>query len=301
VTSKGASFDEIVDLARAAPGSAAAAEAFRARLRTCHIEVQKDLWAIDEAAGKAYELGNGLSDTYGRLCRTYRCDGEQSGANWARVFLPARIERLKKLLDDLQSRLNAGAVAVTRAQLEAWCDGVEARSGTGKPPTPQCVRDGVRRQTVIWRQLLAGEKEPEAYLNRHAHAGLRDDVRRLIWRRYRGWGIALGVTLFAIALALPHLIALYETGFVRTGLGPVLVAIAGAVGITKASVLFTVRGRLDQWAQLLWDRALAQKVVEVTLTLDDVLPPPTRERRIGVKVPERVSRRVTARPQPARP
>ena len=88
----------------------------------------------------------------------------------------------------------------------------------------------------------------------------------------------------------------------RTGVASALVAIAGAVGITKASVLLTVRGRLDQWSELLWNRALAQKVVEATLTLDVVLPPPARERRIGAGVPERVgrvTRRAAASPRPA--
>ena len=191
-----------------------------------------------------------------------------------------------------------------RAQLDAWCAGVHARLVPGEAPAEQAVRDGVRRQTVIWRQLLAGDKAPEAYLDRHAHADLRDDLRRLIWRRYRRWTVALGAALFALAIALPHLISLYETGFVRTGLASALVAIAGAIGITKASVLLTVRGRLDQWSELLWNRALAQKVVEATLTLDLVLPPPVRERRIGAGVPERVVRRfrrpAAARPQPAR-
>ena len=32
------------------------------------------------------------------------------------------------------------------------------------------MREGVRRQTVIWRQLLTGDKAPEAYLDRHARA-----------------------------------------------------------------------------------------------------------------------------------
>ena len=86
----------------------------------------------------------------------------------------------------------------------------------------------------------------------------------------------------------------------RTGLASALVAIAGAIGITKASVLLTVRGRVDQWSELLWNRALAQKVVEATLTLDVVLPPPVRERRIGAAVPERVGRRFR-RPAAARP
>ena len=279
VTSDGADLDALVVLARAAPGSPAAAEAFRAQLRCCHIEVQKDLWALDESAGKAYELGNGLSDTYGRVCRAYRRDGEEPGETWEQVFLPARIERLKRLLDDLQSRLNAGGVAVVRAQLDAWCAGVQARLRTGEVPSEQLVRDGVRRQTVIWRQLLAGDKEPDAYLDRHARAGLRDDLRRLIWRRYRRWSFVLAAALFVLVLALPHLISAYETGFVRTGLASALVAVAGAAGITKVSILLTVRGRLDQWAQLLWDRALVQRVVEATLTLDSVLPPPARRLR----------------------
>lgn len=274
VTSEHASLEDLVLLARAAPESAGAAEAFRAHLRSCHIEVQKDLWALDESAGKAYELGNGLSDTYGRVCRAYRHAGQEPAEIWREVFLPARIERLKKLLDDLQSRLNAGGVAVVRAQLDAWCAGVAARLEPGEAPPEQRVRDGVRRQTVVWRQLLAGDKEPEAYLDRHARAALRDDLRRLIWRRYRRCAIALGAALFALAMAIPYLIHLYEHGGPQFVSG--LAAVTGAVGLTKASVLLTIRGRLDHWSQLMWHRAIAQKVVEATLTLDCVLPPPVQ-------------------------
>lgn len=46
VTSKGASLDDLVERARNAPESTAAGDAFRAQLRRCHIEVQKDLWAL---------------------------------------------------------------------------------------------------------------------------------------------------------------------------------------------------------------------------------------------------------------
>ena len=294
VRSKGASLEDLVTAARAAAVSPAAAEAFRARLRRCHIEVQKDLWALDEAAGKAYELGNALSDTYGRVCRAYRDGPDGAVATWEDVFLPARIERIKKLLDDLQSRLNPGGVAVVRAQLDAWCEGVGERLRAGALPPVERVREGVRRQTVIWRQLLAGDKEPEAYLDRHARAGLRDDLRALIWRRYRGWAIALAAALLAVLLLRPML----------PHVGSAVLATAGALGLTKASVLLTVRGRLDQWSRLLWDRALAQKVVEATLTLDDVLPAPVRERRLGAGVPERVrvrlKERVAVRPQAAR-
>ena len=137
------------------------------------------------------------------------------------------------------------------------------------------MRDGLRRQTVIWRQLLTGDKSPEAYLDRNARAALHDDLRALIWRRYRRWAIVLAAAVLAGVAAWPYL----------DGVRTEVFAVATALGLTRASVLLSVRGRLDQWSRLLWDRALAQKIVEVTLTLDSVLPPPPRERRMRVKLP----------------
>jgi hypothetical protein len=290
VTSKGASLEELVRLARGATASPAAAEAFRAKLRGCHIEVQKDLWALDESAGTAYELGNGLSDTYGRVCRAYRRDAVDTLKTWEDVFLAERIERLKKLLDDLQTRLNASGVAVVRAQLDAWCEGVAARLRASSLPREERVREGLRRQTVIWRQLLTGDKAPEAYLDRHARAELHDDLRALVWRRYRVWALVVAAAILGLVLAWKDL----------EGAGKAVLAAATALGLTKASVLLTVRGRLDQWSRLLWDRALAQKIVEATLTLDSVLPPPPREHRLKVVVP-RLSGRPAARPQTVQP
>ena len=144
------------------------------------------------------------------------------------------------------------------------------------------MRDGLRRQTVIWRQLLTGDKAPEAYLDRHARAALHDDLRALIWRRYRGYAVLLAAAIVAIVLAWQDL---EDTS------SPLLAA-AGALGITKASLLLTVRGRVDQWSKLVWERALAMRIVDVTLTLDTVLPPPARERRIAVTVPRERLRRV---------
>ena len=201
VTSKGASLEELVRMARGATASPAAAEAFRAQLRGCHVEVQKDLWALDESAGKAYELGDGLSDTYGRVCRAYRRDAEDALATWEDVFLAERIERLKKLLDDLQTRLNAAGVTVVRAQLDAWSAGVATRLRASGLPREEPVREGLRRQTVIWRQLLTGDKSPEAYLDRDARAALHDDLRALIWRRYRIWAMVLAAAVIGRVLA----------------------------------------------------------------------------------------------------
>ena len=282
VTAKAASLDDLMSSARAAARSAAAGEVFRAYLRQRHVELQKDLWARDEALGRAYELGNGLSDTFGRVCRAYRDDAHGVVAVWEEVFAHDRIERLMKLLDDLQSRLNAAGVVVVRAQLDRWRSGVAERLRAGAVPSQEQVLDGLRRQTIIWRQLLTGDKEPEAYLDRHARAALHDDLRTLIWRRYRGWVLAAAGLIAAAALAWSQWKAA----------GSAILAGAGALGLTKASVLLSVRGRLDQWSKLLWDRALAQRIVEATLTLDSVLPPPPRVRRIAVAVPRERLRRV---------
>ncbi len=283
VSAKGAALDDLVSSARAATGSAPAVGVFRARLRQRHIELQKDLWARDEALGTAYELGNGLSDTYGRIARAYRCHAQDALETWETVFAPDRVERLKKLLDDLQSRLNAAGVAVVSAQLDAWCAGVGERVRAGGPPPEARVREGLRRQTVIWRQLLTGDKAPEAYLDRRARAALHGDLRKLMWHRYRGWAIVLFVVLLGVLLAWPYL----------GGAQSAIVAAAGALGLTKASVLLTVRGRVDQWSKLLWERALAMKIVEATLTLDDVLPPPAHRRtRAAAVLPHERLRRV---------
>ena len=253
VTSKGASLEELVRQARGPSATPQAAEAFRAHLRRCHIEVQKDLWALDERAGKAYELGGGLSDTYGRVCRAYRRDTEDTLATWEDVFLAARVERLKKLLDDLQTRLNMAGVTVVRAQLDAWSAGVAARLRPCGLPREETVREGLRRQTVIWRQLLTGDKSPEAYLDRDARAALHDDLRALIWRRYcagrrPGGGRARRGGRVDVPPGRRH---------------------RGARGRHRArahqGVGAAVRARrLDEWSRLLWDRALAQKIVEAT-------------------------------------
>ena len=92
----------------------------------------------------------------------------------------------------------------------------------------------------------------------------------------------LAAAVLAVLLAWPHL----------GDAGSALVAATGALGLTKASILLTVRGRVDQWSSLLWERALAMKIVEATLGLDSVLPPPARERRIGVAMPRERRRRV---------
>lgn len=305
VSSRSASLEGLIERARESPSSPEAAEVFRTELRRCHIEIDKDLWAADEGVGKAYELGNGLSDTYGRICRSYRHPEEAPSAAWREVFRPERIERVKKLLDDLQSRLNAGGVTVVREQLETWSREVPRRIKVRGVPGVEEVRDALRRQTVIWRQLVGGDKQPEAYLDRGARAELRGELGKMMLRRHRYWLALMTGILFAGVFLAERLVDWYETGGLGAGVVSAIVAVAGSVGITRASVLLAVRGRLHQWSELLWNGAVAQKVTDVTLTLDDVLAPADPPQKAIVaaagRFGNRVKETVVARHEPANP
>jgi hypothetical protein len=291
-----AGFERLLPLARETQHSSERLEAFRRELRACHIDLEKELWAGAEVAGKAYELGTGLSDTYNRVCRAYRSgSAEDRRAEWERVFDRQRIENLKKLLDDLQSRLEPTGVTVVSEHLDRWADSVPSRvAGEQELPGLEKVRQGLRRQTIIWRQLLAGEKEPEAYLDREQRAQLRDELRALALRSYRRFLPALVVAVGALALVAIHFEAIaswYREHMAATGAATLLFGVAGALGITRASVGLTLRTRLHQWSELLWNRALAKKVTDVTLTLDEVFPEGEQHRlaelvasvRVGVK------------------
>jgi hypothetical protein len=307
IISGGAALEQLLPSARRAPASPEAAEAFRAEVRRCHIELDKDLWARDESAGKAYELGNGMSDTYSRIRRAYAGSREERTIAWTDAFAPDRIARLKKLLDDLQSRLNAAGVAVVRRHLDEWCDSVPDRiEAAGGPPPLAAIRDGLRRQTVIWRQLIAGDKEPEAYLGSDARAEVREELRELAWRRYSRWVVPAAGVLFALVFFLPQILSWYHQSVVGSGVASAAVAITGALGITKASVLVTVRSRLHQWSALLWDRAVVNKVSDETLVLDAVLPPPATKHcavagmaaEVGRRTKQTLAERLKAAPTP---
>jgi len=306
LASGSASLEQLRPSARRAPTSPEAAEAFRVEVRRCHIELDKDLWAHDESAGKAYELGNGMSDTYSRVRRAYRGSRQGRKTAWTKAFGHDRIERLKKLLDDLQSRLNTAGVAVVRRHLEEWRDNVPERIQAAGPPPLEAVRAGLRRQTLIWRQLIAGDKEPEAYLDSEARAEVRGELRELAWRRYRPWIAPAAGILFLLILFLPQIVSWYQKSYVGTGVASAVVAITGALGISRASVLMTVRTRLHQWSELLWNRAVVNKVSDETLVLDSVLPPPATKphslaaltTEIGRKTKQTLGKRLKPAPAP---
>jgi hypothetical protein len=296
-----ASLDALVPQARTARDSGHESANFRKALWECHVEIDKDLWATCESDAKAYELGNGLSDTYNRICRAYRDQSINRTQEWRAVFAEDRVQRLKECLHDLQSRLDPRAVTVVSEHLDAWQKRVSKEEF--EPPPVSKVRLLLRRQTIIWRQLLAGDKQPEAFLDRKQRATLRTELARLVWKRYLPFLPLLMGLVALLIMGVAHFAAIshwYEHDPTATGAVTLLASVAGALGITLASVGFSVRTRMTEWTELLWNRAVAKRVTEVTLVVTDLLPEPKchavvfRARRAGQRT-KGATRRATRR------
>ena len=267
----------LVPDARAAAASSACVERFRTELESCHIELDKQLWARSEAQAKAYELGNGLSDTYNRIRRSYRDDTPTDVAGeWATVFGEERVKRLERLLHDLQAGLDPRAVTVVSDHLHAWKERVskwEFGQAPGLKPAAEDVQTHLREQTIIWRQLLAGDKEPEAFLDRGHRTRLRGSLTRLMWKRYLPWLPALAGGVVAVVLAATHFDEVTRWYQHNPALATLITGVAGALGLTRASVGLAIRSRMVAWTELMWNQALAQRITDATLVVDVLLPP----------------------------
>jgi hypothetical protein len=270
--------DSLLALASRSGASADGEQAFRDALEARHIEFDKRLWAADEASGKAYELGNFLSDTWNRVLRPRVKPDPHS--ELLEIFSPMRVQRMKLLLDDLQARVDPVAAHTVEAHLGQWRDRVaatpmEAARASAEGLEPEAVvklLEPVERQTIIWRQMLTGDKEPESWIGNSRRSEVRDEFLQQLWNRYRRrltWILPLVAVLGAAA-------AVFYPGnedYVRGLLGSAL-ALAGTVGLTRASMTSTLKRGLQQWGDLMWNRALAQVICRETSMLDELFPAP---------------------------
>jgi hypothetical protein len=295
-------------------------EEFRAHLAGWHVELEKRLWAEHEARGKAYELGNSLSDTWNRVVRALRAPAGDGSDLEARVrtelrtvFSKARAQRIKVLLDDLQARIDPAAVRVVQRHLEEWCERVavclprEAETPVASLEPSLQGLEPLRRQTLIWRQLLSGDKEPEAYIDRGERTRLRGVLARRIWDDYtrRHWRRVLLVAC-AVALAAVFFVwfvswyddhktfATVVVGFVGS--------IAGAVGLTTASITAALRKSVKAWSELVWNTTLTDAICQETILAQELLPMPDELMEPqGLAFPDTVLRPVRRLHVPRRP
>ncbi|MDQ3851159.1 MAG: hypothetical protein M3296_11170 [Actinomycetota bacterium] len=267
--------DRLLDLGGHAAESAGAEEAFRQALARCHVGFDKDLWAMHEARGKAYEVGIFVCDTFNRVLRPRATPETELIA----LFAARRVERMKLLLDDLQGRLDPAAVHAVQTHLDSWRERVTQRlkgRARAAEEKPAATRDQIRaryepleRQTIIWRQMLTGAKEPEAFINRDKRGEVRDELMREVRKRYlRYWWALLPIAALGAAVGL----------FVVNSddaIGPVagvLATVGGTLGISQASMIAAVRTGMQSWGELMWHRSLAAVICRETSTVDELFP-----------------------------
>ena len=279
-----AELEQLVRLAEHAPESSAIEADFRARIRAWHIDLQTMLWADHEATGKAYELGSFLSDTSNRVVLELRRTGdpcEHVTGELREVFSARRVERVKRLLDDLQTRIDPAAVRIVKQHLECWHGAVCER-------TAQCATradlDPLDNQAVVWFQLVSGDKEPEAFIDHDDRERVRGTMfSRTIATYLRNPRFIVG-SLVGLAALIALSVALVNQAFGKD-LGSILAVmtpIAGALGVSLTSVGRTVRKSLDVRAELLWNTALVDVISAKTLCVDELLPVlPARVWRVG--------------------
>ncbi|MBA3748238.1 MAG: hypothetical protein H0W96_12215, partial [Solirubrobacterales bacterium] len=271
-----AALEELVGLAQHAPDGAAAEADFRDRILAWHIDLQTMLWADHEATGKAYELGSFLSDTSNRVVLELRRTGDPCAhvtRELREVFSARRVERVTRLLDDLQTRIDPAAVRIVKEHLERW------RSAVGDR-TAECVEradlDPLDMQAVTWFQLVTGDKEPEAYIDHEDRARVRGTMLSRTVRSYAcRWRCVLGTALAlaglaALVFALPYIVENVDDKQIIAFAGPLF----GAVGISVTSIGRTLRKSLDARAELLWNTALVEVISQKTLHVDELLPQP---------------------------
>lgn len=285
--------EELLEMAEKAGASPSEnEEAFRSGLAAWHIDLEKFLWAKHEARGKAYELGNSLSDTWNRVVRALREPAEGDGdaktrviAELRTVFTGERTERMKVLLDELQARIDPAAVRIVQRHLDSW----HARVELCLPENGKVVADALepsqngleplRRQTLIWRQLLSGDKEPEAYLGRGERTRLRGALARRIWEDYRRrhWRRVLLVAC-GVAVAAAFFVWLVSWYGDHKALATVIVgfvgSVAGAVGLSTASVTAALRKSVTSWSELMWNTTLTDLIYTETISVGELLPAP---------------------------
>jgi hypothetical protein len=239
--------------------------ALRARLRECHSKLVKELWFNHEAQGKAYELGTSIFDSWNRVRLATLAGAEPTVSEWRTVFGPDRVERIKVLLDDLQTQLPHTAVTVVKAHLDFWRDAVSKHVREGGAPPPDDGTDLLRTQTIIWQQLLTEAKRPEAFLKAERRREVQREFKRLVWR-----GVLRPLPILG-GLAAVAVIAGVLSGIVHAAsTAQSVVAVLGAIGISQASLAVVARDRIRDWTDMLWSRALADVVFQATLLADDV-------------------------------
>jgi hypothetical protein len=246
-------------------------------VRELHLDLLRALTAADLRLGRSYGLGHALAET---------CLRSRDRDSFERAF-GGRLIVVKDWLADLASSFpphSSRAVVLSLRAWEAWAahpriDGqplVWETHGVG-------VRDALRRQGELWRDLLAGAKAGEDMLDTNhylrAASSLVGSMTSTLWRFLKPFRVPL---LIAVPLFLAGVALLLFSDTAGKAFGAILAA-AGAIGITGAGLRARLGKVAGELQSRLWGAELDFAVAEAVLigpegwraTVAEVMVPPT--------------------------
>jgi hypothetical protein len=220
-------------------------EQLQPAVRDLHFEVLCALTAANLRLGRAYGLGHALADTC--LMPTDRASFDEAFGE--------RLIAVKDWLADLSSSFPPHSSRATVLSLRAWeswaanpCIDGESLSWDVHGAS---VREALRRQGELWRDLLARDKDGQDMLDTSHYLSAANSLIRTmattVWRFLRPFRILL--YLGGLALLIGLALVLFFPATATKAVGVILSAL-GAAGITTVGL----RTRLGQVATQLQTR-----------------------------------------------
>lgn len=246
-------------LRRVAGADAVDSGELREAVEELHVDVLFTITAANLRLGRAYGLGHALADT---------CLTPEDRRSFDLAFGP-RLIRVKDWLADLASSFpphSSRAVVLSLRAWEAWA--VDPKLD-GEPLAWDThgagVREALRRQGEVWRDLLAYDKRGDDMLDTghylRAASSLVAVMASSVWRFLRPLLVPLAVATLLLGGGIALLVL---TGAVGQVLGAIAVA-AGALGITGAGIRARLGKVATQLQSLLWGAKLDLAIAEAVL------------------------------------
>jgi hypothetical protein len=206
----GIGYPQDLEAVKKAPLSGEWQAGFKDSLMSLHRLLIVELTVRDPRLGRAFCLGRSLCDTAWLPADL---------ATFTKQLNPYRVAELDGWLAELPELFGHDAVTAVRGSLRTW-SAWAANPFTGRRKLDwardgESVRLALQRQGAVWRDLLAGERDPASLLTAEAYIGATDiAVRRVgsLGRQVLGRFWYAIVTLLVMAGGLIYLSVAYAAG-----------------------------------------------------------------------------------------
>jgi hypothetical protein len=228
-----------------------------------HGELLTALTAADFRLGKAYGLGRAMAETA-------LLPDARNPQTFARLFDRHRLGNLLEWLADLTSVFPPHAAEAVRGSLRAWAAWSEdpvllpARPGQrqgrpvdwGSPADRESVTRALHRQGELWRAVLSGEKDGADLLSGDDYVRAADRLLGHLRQLTLGFLRRFWITTSAVAVLVVAVAATLVFVHAVSTVTAVVLAAAGAIGLTWKSAAAGLGRALGHAQRPLWEREL---------------------------------------------